>query len=165
MLLLLAILNVVSIIVQILVTYYTYSLYKLIRPLKAWTLAWGLFGVSMAVVGLRRIWSLGLFLDETNWLKGVCPKNVDVYFIEIMLLLVVSVLWVVFVYSLKNIFSKYLGPHSGDSVLVDREQTVEHREVTVGKREVEVQSREDKQKRSSYYEDPENLNRKIVNGK
>ena len=128
MLLLLVILNVVSIIVQILVTYYTYSLYKLIRPLKAWTIAWGLFGVSMAVVGLRRIWSLGLFLTETNWLKGACPKNVDVYFIEIILLLVVSAFWVVFVYMLKDIFSKYLGPYSGDSVLEDREDAVEHRE-------------------------------------
>jgi hypothetical protein len=126
----------------------------------------------MGVVALRRIWSLGVFLDETNWFKGTCPEDIYSHIVEALLLLAVSALWVIFVYLLKNIFAKYLGPYSGDSVLEDREQTVEHREATalkredtVGKREVDVSGREDKQKQFPYYGSREELLKKIVNGK
>jgi hypothetical protein len=158
------ILTVITIIFQGVVAYYSYTLFKLVKPIKAWTLAWGLFGISMVIVGVRRAWALGMLLHETDWLRGNCPNNVTSRLVEIILLLAVSTLWVIFVYLLKNIFDKYLGPHS-DSALSDREQIIEHREDaaliredTVGKREDAVQNREDDQK-------SEEITRKIVNGK
>lgn len=173
-----AVLSLISILFQGIVVYLSYQLFKLVKPIRVWTQAWALFGIGMGIVALRRAWALFIFLKETNWATGNCPINITDRYIELVILLIISVLWIIFVYFLKNIFVKYLGPHSGDAVLLEREDMIEHREDTalnreevsgeresvVGKREVAVQAREDKQK-TPYYEDPEKLLRKIVNGK
>lgn len=174
-----AVLSLISILFQGIVVYLSYQLFKLVKPIRVWTRAWAMSGLGMGLVALRRAWSLIIFLKETNLATGNCPVNLADRYVEVALLLIISALWIGFIYSLKNIFVKYLGPYSGDSVLLEREDVIEHREDTVlgredvagkregivGKREVAVQVRENKQKSSPYYEDPEKILRKIVNGK
>ncbi len=171
--------SLISILSQCIVCYLSYQLFKLVKSIRVWTLGWALFGISMGIVGIRRAWGLFIFLKEINWLAGTCPTDMIDRYVEVSILLIISILWITFVYFLRGIFVKYLGPHSGDAVLLEREGVIEYREGTalqredvagkregiVGRREVAVQSREDKQKSSPYYEDPEKLLKKIVNGK
>ena len=174
-----AVLSLISIFLQCIVVYLSYQLFKLVKPIRVWTRAWAMLGLGMGIVALRRAWGLFIFLKETNWATGNSPFNLTDRYVEVFLLLIISALWIGFIYSLKNIFVKYLGPHSGDAVLLEREDNIEHREdtalnrervsgereVVVGKREVAVRVREDKQKNSPYYEDPEKILKKIINGK
>lgn len=171
-----AILSLTSIFFQGIVVLLSYQLFKLVKPIGVWTLAWGLFCIAMGLVALRRAWALFMFVKETDGMRGSCPIDISNHFIEMGLLIIISILWIIFVYSLKSIFSKYLGPHSGDAVLLEREGNIEHRENTalnreqvsgeresvVGKREVAVQFREDNQKYP--YEDPEKILKKIISG-
>jgi hypothetical protein len=131
------ILSLVAILFQGVVIYYAYTLFKLVRQLKVWALAWGLFAMSMGVVVTRRAWSLYSFLHVGG------PVEINMYnrYFEVLLLLIVSALWVVFVYLLKRIFSKYLGSPEG-RVLMVREDVIDHRENVVGKREEIATSRE-----------------------
>jgi hypothetical protein len=148
-----AVLSLISILFQGIVVYLSYQLLKVVKSIRVWSRAWAMLGISMGLVALRRVWVLFIFLKETSWATGNCFDLEDRY-IEVFLVLIISALWIGFIYSLKNIFVKYLGPHSGDSVLLD---------LFPGGTRVVVQSRENKQKSSP--EDSEKLLVKILNGK
>lgn len=141
--------NVLQLVLQLFVIYYGYVLFRMVRPLKFWTRAWGIFTVSMILVFLRRSWNLFELFSG-------CPDHTKAT-IEALLMIVISALWLCFSYKLEHLFKKYL---NGEGVLLEREQVIESREKTaqsrenvVGKREVEVQKREDAQKHSGYYKD------------
>jgi hypothetical protein len=131
------ILSLVAILFQGIVIYYSYTLFKLVRQLKVWALAWGVFATSMGVVVFRRVWSLYSFLH----VDGPVASNMYNRYFEVIILLVTTTLWVIFVYLLKNIFSKYLGPHAND-LTTDREDAVQEREDVIQEREDVTSGRE-----------------------
>ena len=104
------ILSLISIFLQGMVVYLSYQLFKLVKPIRGWTRAWAMLCLGMGIVALRRVWALYIFIKETDWMSGNCPINLADRYVEVFLLLTISLLWIGFIYSLKNIFVKYLGP-------------------------------------------------------
>lgn len=145
-------LNFIAIIIHLAVVYYSYVLFKMVKPLKFWTRAWGVFTVGNILISLRRM------LSAYEILVGGCPSELtNRHLMELSLLIIISGLFLCFSYKLEHLFKKYL---NGEGVLLEREQVIESREKSaqvresvVGKREAEVQKREDDQKRSGYYKD------------
>jgi hypothetical protein len=75
----------------------------------------------MMVVDIRRIWAVAEILSWDS-----CPSNVLKHnFTEALILMLISALWLIFVYELRNLFKKYL---NDEGVLLEREQVVESRE-------------------------------------
>lgn len=95
-------LYVIALILQLLVIGYSYRLFRLIKPLKYWTRAWGIFTASIALVFVRRVWSL------IDLFENCPPSLVSHYVIEASILILVSGLWFIFVQQLKTLFVRYL---------------------------------------------------------
>lgn len=64
-----AVLSLISILLQGVVVYLSYQLFKLVKPIRVWTRAWAMLGIGMGIVALRRAWSLFIFLKETSWAR------------------------------------------------------------------------------------------------
>ena len=134
---------IIAVILQLFVMYYGMNLYKLIKPVKIWTVAWMLFTISMVLVTIRRGFGVWEMLQT-----GGCPAGMELRtLLEGQLLIAISVLWLVFVYQLKQLFYKII---NGELLLLDRRETVakremtaQAREITVGRREMEVYDREE----------------------
>jgi hypothetical protein len=92
-----------AVILQGAVAYYSWKLYRMIKPLQYWTKAWFVYFIGMLIVIIRRMW--GIFA----WAFG-CYTNGWVGIVESLILLVVSFTWLFFIYELKQLFGKYLGP-------------------------------------------------------
>ncbi len=116
------------------VVYYGYRLYKLMKPIKYWTTGWALFCISMLLIVLRRCFTTYHDIFIT------CPTSAPEYFFEYILLIVISLLLILFVYKLKNLFVLYI--NGGANVLHERENLLSKREVLVKGREKAVAKRE-----------------------
>ncbi len=116
------------------VVYYGYKLYKLMKPIKYWTTGWGLFCIAMLAIVLRRCFTTyqDIFI--------ACPTSLIEYFFEYLLLITISLLLILFVYKLKNLFVLYI--NGGANVLHERENLLSKREVLVSGREKEITRRE-----------------------
>lgn len=100
------ILMIMALLFQLFVVFNGYKLYKIVKPLRCWTMAWGLFSLSMMIVVVRRLLAFIDFIYDVL----VCEQmtGLGMRFTEIFIEIIISGLWVIFVWKLKKLFANYL---------------------------------------------------------
>jgi len=91
------ILGIISLILQAVVVYYGYRLYNILNPVRYWSHAWLLYTTGNLLILIRR--AVGLFLVGCTTSVAVTLENV--------IQIAVSVLLLVFGWTLSKMYSKY----------------------------------------------------------
>lgn len=93
------ILHVIGLMLHALVIYYGYQMYRLMNPVRYWTSSWLFFSAANLLILIRRF--IAIF--------DVClPLNFSwIVFIEVILQIIVSILFVVFLKRLQLLYAKY----------------------------------------------------------
>ena len=85
-------------ILQALVVYYGYKLYKILNPVRYWSTAWLLYTIANLLILIRRV--VGIFLIDD--ISGISAATVE-YLIQVA----VSILLLIFGKRLSQLYSKY----------------------------------------------------------
>ena len=91
------ILLAISIVLQIIVVYYGWRLYRILNPVRYWSNAWLLYSLANLAILIRR--TLEFF--------SICFELFTILTIEYLVQVLVSVLLLVFSFNLKKLYTKY----------------------------------------------------------
>jgi hypothetical protein len=121
-------LGALSLIIHSLVIWYALKMYRMIRPVRYWTIAWLMFATGNSIIFIRRC--IGLYL-----LKGaIVPGMVIVWpvAIEMLLQIVVSITFLIGATQLNAMYSKYF--KNGFKVLSWKEEKTANDKKNGGKK-------------------------------
>lgn len=100
-------LGIASLVIQALVVYYGWKMYRILNPVRYWSNAWFLYSLANLMILIRRV--IELFTSE--WFITYSPKtllDLALYTTtEYIIQIVVSILLLVFGKNLNSLYSKY----------------------------------------------------------
>lgn len=98
-----------SVLFQCVTTYMGFRLFRFMRPVKTWTTAWGFFTTAAFLIAIRRVLSLWWFWNDTYGFRIHGSQGMDQHLLEAAVLFVVTILLLVFILKIKDLFIHYSG--------------------------------------------------------